>query len=98
MWAASLANSSGSAEYPGEAMQVRMMTDKTPGTRMARDYSTEIARALSEHISTNLSSCFLSRLSVESRRSAASRGPQKKVLLAQSTSKSFVAAVHFINA
>ena len=50
MWAASLARSSGSAEVPGEEMQVRVMTDKTPSTRMARDYSTELAGAWSGHI------------------------------------------------
>src|SRR2546425_9079597 len=66
MWAASLARSSGSAEFPGEEMQVRVMTDKTPSTRMARDYSTELASAGSGHILTNLSSCFPPRLSVES--------------------------------
>jgi len=66
MWAASLARSSGSAEFPGEEMQVRVMTDKTPSTRMARDYSTELASTWSGHILSNLSSCFLPRLSIES--------------------------------
>ncbi len=87
MVAASLANSPSSAAFPGEAMQVRGRASKTPSTRMARDYSTEIARAVSDHISTNLSSCILPSLSVESAAFGRLQRAQK-VLLAHNTSKS----------
>ncbi len=87
MWEASLESSSGSVEFAGEVMQVRVMTAKNPTTRMARDYSTGLASTCCGHILTNLSSCFLFRLSVES----AAFGRIQRA-------SDVVSAVHLVNA